>query len=249
MMNDGLRLALAELDAHREKLLKARKEGDMTIAEIDEVRSSIEHGIIRTKIEDWDSLVWDIVAGNDLRAVCAYLLANNVLYNRCSQDYSPLMFATLCGHVEIVRMLLEHGWDADEWTEPDHETPLFLAAFKGFGDIFFLLLEKGASLHLVGYDNGCISYDHGHGSDGEKFEITPADLLYGALVGRNAEICRFLAENLADEEAWLRCERVPWHLYGEETRKFCLASGIELLSSRFVSALDNRLKTDWKSMG
>jgi len=231
-----LNAALLELAARRRKILSGCEPSGMSIGDVDMVNAAIEKGIDRKAIEDCDSKVWDIVAEGDLRSVCAYLLANNVEFNRISVDYSPLMLAVLSGNAEIVRMMLEHGWDSNEWTDIDNETPLTLAAYKGFKDIFFLLLEKGANLHLVGYD-------HEYDMMGERFDVTAGDLLFDALVGRDVDICRFLIDNLADGESWLRCGRIPWHLYGEETREFCLTSGIEFLSSRFVPMLDEHFRT------
>jgi hypothetical protein len=60
------------------------------------------------------------------------------------RGYTPLMWASAVGNVEMVRLLLERGARADAQA-PDGTTGLILAAGNGFIDIVRLLLAQGAN--------------------------------------------------------------------------------------------------------
>jgi ankyrin repeat protein len=220
--------AVDEVKRKRENLVLLGKSASMS--DLDKVISSIEEDVDVDLIESYDSNIWDIIAENDLRAVCSYLLDFGVRFYRYSAEMSPVMIAIQAGNIEIVRMFLTHGWDPNEWTDADNDTPLKMAAYNGFKDIFFLLIENGATLHLVGYDHEMTCDPHG-----ERFEIGPEELLVDAIIGRNVEICNYLLKHI-DINIWSTF--IPRCLQNKETREFCLNSGIEALSSKFVSALD-----------
>lgn len=212
------------INVHQEKT------GLPPLSTIRSVLSSIEFGIQRDVIERYDCEIWNVIAEYDMRSVCAYLLTCNIGFNRLSVDYSPLMIAVNAGNIEIVRMMLLHGWNPNDWTDVDNETPLTIAASKGHKEIFFLLLDNGATLHLIGYDHEMTS-----DPNGERFEICPEELLVEAIIGRNVEICNYLLSHI-DVNIW--ASMIPRYLKNEEFRDFCLNSGIEALSSSFVATLD-----------
>jgi ankyrin repeat protein len=65
---------------------------------------------------------------------------------------TPLQSATAAGHINIVRMLLEHGADPNV-SEAGGFTPLQTASASGNTDLVRLLMEHGASLDAQA-DNG-----------------------------------------------------------------------------------------------
>lgn len=68
-----------------------------------------------------------------------------------NQRHLALSVAAMFGHVEIVRMLLDAGEDADRY-DPigahSHSTPLHQAAFAGHEGVVRLLVERGARLDI-----------------------------------------------------------------------------------------------------
>ncbi|KAH9045748.1 cyclin-dependent protein kinase inhibitor [Lactarius pseudohatsudake] len=66
-------------------------------------------------------------------------------YVRDMENYSPLVYATLKGSVDCVRVLLEEGGVPAQPTPPDGDLlPLALASLAGHLDVVLLLLEHGA---------------------------------------------------------------------------------------------------------
>uniref|UniRef100_A0A0G4HPV0 Uncharacterized protein n=1 Tax=Chromera velia CCMP2878 TaxID=1169474 RepID=A0A0G4HPV0_9ALVE len=61
---------------------------------------------------------------------------------------APLMFASVAGHVESVRLLVENGADL-ETTGEDGSTSLVSAAFHNQWDVVLFLLEAGADVHAA----------------------------------------------------------------------------------------------------
>jgi ankyrin repeat protein len=59
-------------------------------------------------------------------------------------NYIPLSFASVGGHTDVVRLLLEHGADPNETRTDDGATPLWDASSNGHFDAVKLLLKGGA---------------------------------------------------------------------------------------------------------
>ncbi|KAK1758303.1 ankyrin repeat-containing domain protein [Echria macrotheca] len=72
-----------------------------------------------------------------------------------SQGETPLMTASRCGHIEVARLLLDHGADVNAQRGFDHFTPLHFAIQRGGGDqaLAELLISRGARLN-AGDDEG-----------------------------------------------------------------------------------------------
>lgn len=66
---------------------------------------------------------------------------------------SALCEASRGGHVDVVRLLLEHNAPADNTRAPQHFTPLHCAAEKGHAPIVRLLLERKPPLEALSRDS------------------------------------------------------------------------------------------------
>jgi ankyrin repeat protein len=82
----------------------------------------------------------------------------NVHYRR--GGWTVLMFAAREGHVDIVRLLLDHGADANVTSESrDGATPLTIAAEHGHVEVIKLLLSRGADVNgRNAHDNTALMY-------------------------------------------------------------------------------------------
>ena len=83
-------------------------------------------------------LEFSILLG-DVDSVRRILNTNKGLINRCMDYGTPLHFAVYYGHTDVVIELLENG--ATQMLNSDGETPLILAANKGFASIVGVLLD------------------------------------------------------------------------------------------------------------
>ena len=61
---------------------------------------------------------------------------------------NPFHLASYCGRTDIVKLLLERGYDADA-TSGAGSTPLHYASYRGHKDIVQLLLEHGVNVNAV----------------------------------------------------------------------------------------------------
>lgn len=145
--------------------------------------------------DDIEMNVWRNTIKCGLEFLSDFLLSRHIGYSRWSHEDSPMMLACRRRDCELVRKMLESGWPPNHDTAFEHETPLTCAAEAGFDELFFLLLEHGADLDYVGYD-----YELTCDPEGERFEITPSDLLDCAKRGKNERIRRFLEEKVAHRE-------------------------------------------------
>jgi ankyrin repeat protein len=74
--------------------------------------------------------------------VARALLAAGATGTRCEDGWTPLMFACQANRLPLVRLLLEHGFDAGAAAED--QTPLIIAARAGYADIAHALLRAAA---------------------------------------------------------------------------------------------------------
>lgn len=93
-----------------------------------------------------------------VQTACYALEAGISPTQACEKDWLPLALACIYGHLDVVRLLLQHGIDTspvggwstrDEYEEyetplDDHGYPVALAAKRGHYEIVKLLLEAGA---------------------------------------------------------------------------------------------------------
>lgn len=92
--------------------------------------------------------LWEVVAAVDLSAI-KDALDDGVDLNAQDPQFgsTPLSWAALMGHTEVVALLLERGADVNAQNR-DGATPLHSAAFLGRAETVKLLLEKGADPKL-----------------------------------------------------------------------------------------------------
>jgi hypothetical protein len=75
----------------------------------------------------------------------------NVNVKDDESGWTPLHDAARNGHIEIARLLLQNGADANA-KDNDGNTPLYWASFQGHVDILHLLVENGADLEAQDND-------------------------------------------------------------------------------------------------
>ena len=174
-----------DLKRLRLAVLSGSSSGGLGAADVDEVIEALEDDAWRERVEDVESDIWGIVAEHDLREVCEFLLENGVTGERWSYDPSPMMIAVESGNLEIVKMMVEHGWSPNHATDVYHESPLTLAASSGNEEMFFYLIEHEAMLEQRWRD---MEVD----VIGEEVVIGVATLLAAAERGKSSRIVEYL---------------------------------------------------------
>ncbi|KAF8076069.1 cyclin-dependent protein kinase inhibitor [Lyophyllum atratum] len=169
-------------------------------------------------------------------AVCKRLLEANLPPSILDRDnYSPLVYATMKGNVECVRVLLDEGKvPVEPTTTLDDLIPLSLASQSGHVDVVVLLLQHGARclpnsngeypMHLAareGYDEVCKLLTHLEGWDTpDKYhEWTP--LFHAARYGQDRCV-RILLEagariDATDELGHLAVHYAAWYGHQKST--------------------------------
>jgi len=75
-------------------------------------------------------------------------MTNKFFFKVKYSNFSALMEACMDGHVQVARLLLDHGADVN--MPPDsYESPLTLSACGGHFELASLLIERGANLEEV----------------------------------------------------------------------------------------------------
>ena len=120
---------------------------------------------------------------------------NLIDYRQDEEYYTPLMFASECGQVEIVKHLIKKGAKINA-TEGMLFTPLTLASRAGHTEIVKLLLDAGAIVDIF-----------------TKEGKTP--LIWACSTGR-LEVARLLIAAGADVNAFdkLNCSALVWSYIG-----------------------------------
>jgi ankyrin repeat protein len=69
--------------------------------------------------------------------------------------FTPLTLAAWCGHQDMVRLLVQHGADVNNYNLPGGLAPLHLAALSGDADMVRLLLQLGAKVDIRSESYSC----------------------------------------------------------------------------------------------
>jgi ankyrin repeat protein len=147
----------------------------------------------------------------------------------CCSGETPLHVASRRGHVEIVKLLLEHGADPNI-RDMYGETPLHDAAYWGHADVVKLLLEHGADLsakNKYGETPLFLAIHSEYGTEVAKLllergadpNVRSKRMLYGrrtplhyAVLGGDVELARLLLEKGANPNAKDEYGETPLHI-------------------------------------
>lgn len=91
-----------------------------------------------------EELLWKAARQGDAATVQALLAKGVDVNTKFRYGATALSYACDRGHVEVVKVLLEHGADVNVKDTFYNATPLSWAAFKGHIEVIRLLLSKGA---------------------------------------------------------------------------------------------------------
>jgi uncharacterized protein len=93
--------------------------------------------------------IWNAASAGDVSEVERLVVEDRGLLDaRISDGYTPLMLASMKGHVEVVRCLLDKGAAMNEG-EGDGQTALYKACSEGHLPVVRLLVERGADPSIV----------------------------------------------------------------------------------------------------
>ncbi|MEW6544328.1 MAG: ankyrin repeat domain-containing protein [Nitrospirota bacterium] len=126
-------------------LYNAVERGDMQ-----GVQTLLDQGAGKDKDDAAEAFVHAAGAGN-LQIVDLFLKRGvdpNVPYRSFNYASYPLERAASRGHLEVVRMLLDHGAQVNNVDSPFHFTALTLAASAGNTEVVKLLLDRGADVAI-----------------------------------------------------------------------------------------------------
>jgi ankyrin repeat protein len=89
---------------------------------------------------------------------------------------APLHWSSRYGHLEVSRVLLDHGADMNA-REYNYWFPMHLSTANGYLEIVKLLLERGADMHAM----------DGEGDTKYRCEDERLQIYYGRMVGADSE--------------------------------------------------------------
>ena len=79
--------------------------------------------------------------------MCQVLLENGANVDGLAELYTPLHFAVLQGHLDIVELLIKNGANVN-FPDEDHQTPFHVAVVYKRADVVKMFFELGANLDL-----------------------------------------------------------------------------------------------------
>lgn len=144
-----------------------------------------------------DELLQAVRTG-DAAAVKALLDQGVPVDTKFRYDRTPLSFAADRGHVEIVRLLLDRGADADAQDSFYHNTSLGWAAYKGHVEVVKLLLARSGR----GVGSALLS-----GVYANKPDVVDAVLATGKVSARDLSYALDAAEKEGSSEAAARLRK------------------------------------------
>jgi ankyrin repeat protein len=110
-----------------------------------------------------------------------------------AKNSAALYGACYFGHLEVVRVLLDHGADCNAAYNPPYNHPLVVASGKGHLEIARLLIDRGAAVNITA-ENGDGDGDMGYTLDGQRIDQP----LEAAASGGHLEVARLLLDHGAD---------------------------------------------------
>ncbi len=88
---------------------------------------------------------WEAAQRGDAAAVKALLAKGVPVNTQYRYGTTALHYAAQKGHLEVVRILVDHGADVDAKETEAAMTPLMFAVFKGHAEVARILVSKGAA--------------------------------------------------------------------------------------------------------
>lgn len=98
--------------------------------------------------------VWTAMYVGDIDAVRRHMEGDLDIDARDPDGTTLLTIASLLGHYELARLLIDAGADVNKTNYQDGSTPLHAAAFLGRADVVALLLDHGAEPDAMSDDGG-----------------------------------------------------------------------------------------------
>ena len=126
--------------------------------------------------------------------------------------FTPITAAALCGHLDVVRLLLSSGVDIES-RDRNGKTALYAAAINNKSDVVRFLCESNAKVNIQGEkgwtpltgaaSEGCIDsvkalVKYGKGIDLEMKNGSNNTALFVAVINEKPDVVRFLCESGAD---------------------------------------------------
>jgi ankyrin repeat protein/uncharacterized glyoxalase superfamily protein PhnB len=129
-------------------------------------------------------------------------LARGDVHGAHHQRWTPLHAAARAGHVEVVRLLLEHGADPHVRESGDNTYPLHWAAAHGHLETVRLLLDAGSDVHGIGDLHeldviGWATFFRAPGDDVTRTDASRAEVI-ALLIERGARHHVFSAMSIGD---------------------------------------------------
>ena len=127
-------------------LVAALYKGHFDVAEL-----LLQHGASINVTGHGDQTLLQAASVDGRSDIARWLLENGADTHSQRDDSAPIHLATANGHLEVIKILLEHRVNIDS-VDTDGTTPLHLASSSGNAEIVRLLLEEGANTSVVDKD-------------------------------------------------------------------------------------------------